>query len=150
MDDEYIIMGSANLNQRSMDGARDTEIAQGSYQPHHINSQDGRHRARGHIFGYRMSLWYEHFGRQNGGLRQEYLHPESRTCVRMVRGIAERAWDVFVGEEIIDLPGHLLPFPVGVTQEGKVVELEDHTVFPDTKASVAGRKSEVIPPIMTT
>lgn len=33
VDDEYIIMGSANLNQRSLDGSRDTEIAMGSYQP---------------------------------------------------------------------------------------------------------------------
>ena len=31
VDDEYIMIGSANLNQRSMDGARDTEIAQGCY-----------------------------------------------------------------------------------------------------------------------
>ena len=28
-DDEYIIIGSANINQRSMDGARDSEIAVG-------------------------------------------------------------------------------------------------------------------------
>lgn len=35
VDDEYVIMGSANINQRSMDGSRDTEIAMGAYQPHH-------------------------------------------------------------------------------------------------------------------
>ena len=29
VDDEYVILGSANINQRSMDGARDTEIAMG-------------------------------------------------------------------------------------------------------------------------
>ncbi|GLJ47211.1 hypothetical protein SUGI_0996530 [Cryptomeria japonica] len=150
VDDEYVIMGSANLNQRSMDGARDTEIAQGSYQPHHINSKDGHHRARGQIFGYRMSLWYEHFAKHNGGLRHEYLHPESRSCVRMVRGFAERTWEFFVGEEINDLPGHLLPFPVRITRDGNVVELEGHPVFPDTKAPIAGRKSDVIPPIITT
>ncbi|KAH9299274.1 hypothetical protein KI387_030956, partial [Taxus chinensis] len=150
VDDEYIIIGSANLNQRSMDGGRDTEIAQGSYQPQHINSENEGHRARGEIFGYRMSLWYEHFAGSNGGMRSEYLKAESLKCVRTVRAIAERAWDAFVGEEIVDLPGHLLPFPVRVLKEGSVVELEEQSVFPDTKASIAGHKSDIIPPIITT
>lgn len=35
VDDEYVILGSANINQRSMEGTRDTEIAMGAYQPHH-------------------------------------------------------------------------------------------------------------------
>ncbi|KAM0827415.1 hypothetical protein ACQ4PT_068228 [Festuca glaucescens] len=35
VDDEYVIIGSANINQRSMEGTRDTEIAMGAYQPHY-------------------------------------------------------------------------------------------------------------------
>ncbi|KAK9286927.1 hypothetical protein L1049_015335 [Liquidambar formosana] len=35
VDDEYVIMGSANINQRSLDGSRDTEIAMGAYQPNY-------------------------------------------------------------------------------------------------------------------
>lgn len=35
VDDEYVIIGSANINQRSMEGTRDTEIAMGAYQPRH-------------------------------------------------------------------------------------------------------------------
>lgn len=35
VDDELVLMGSANINQRSMDGSRDTEIAMGAYQPRH-------------------------------------------------------------------------------------------------------------------
>lgn len=35
VDDEYVILGSANINQRSMEGTRDTEIAMGAYQPNH-------------------------------------------------------------------------------------------------------------------
>ncbi|KAI7998368.1 Phospholipase D beta 1 [Camellia lanceoleosa] len=34
VDDEYVIIGSANINQRSMEGSRDIEIAMGAYQPH--------------------------------------------------------------------------------------------------------------------
>jgi phospholipase D1/2 len=35
VDDEYVIIGSAIINQRSMAGTRDTEIAMGAYQPHY-------------------------------------------------------------------------------------------------------------------
>lgn len=45
VDDEYVIMGSANINQRSLEGTRDTEIAMGAYQPHHTwaNKHSGPH-----------------------------------------------------------------------------------------------------------
>ena len=51
MDDSYIIVGSANINQRSQDGARDTELAMGAFQP--------ALRDRGGVYGFRMSLWRE-------------------------------------------------------------------------------------------
>ena len=35
-DDEYIIVGSANINQRSMSGKRDTEIAVGACQVQYL------------------------------------------------------------------------------------------------------------------
>lgn len=38
---QYIIIGSANINQRSMDGGRDTEIAMGAFQPHYFATADG-------------------------------------------------------------------------------------------------------------
>jgi phospholipase D1/2 len=43
VDDELVIMGSANINQRSMDGSRDTEIAMGGYQPQHTWAHKRRH-----------------------------------------------------------------------------------------------------------
>ena len=43
VDDEYVILGSANINQRSMDGSRDTEIAMGAYQPHRTWARKGSH-----------------------------------------------------------------------------------------------------------
>nr|GLL42872.1 phospholipase D beta 1-like isoform X2 [Ipomoea trifida] len=36
VEDEYVIVGSANINQRSMAGSKDTEIAMGAYQPHQL------------------------------------------------------------------------------------------------------------------
>lgn len=37
---QHIIVGSANINQRSLDGARDTEIAMGAYQTGHRATAD--------------------------------------------------------------------------------------------------------------
>ena len=38
---QYIIIGSANINQRSMDGGRDTEIAMGAFQPRYFATAGG-------------------------------------------------------------------------------------------------------------
>lgn len=43
VDDEYVIIGSANINQRSMAGSRDTEIAMGGYQPHYTWANKKEH-----------------------------------------------------------------------------------------------------------
>jgi len=43
VDDEYVILGSANINQRSMAGSRDTEIAMGAYQPHYTWGRKNSH-----------------------------------------------------------------------------------------------------------
>lgn len=41
VDDEFVLLGSANINQRSLEGTRDTEIAMGAYQPHHTWARKG-------------------------------------------------------------------------------------------------------------
>ncbi|MFS7980590.1 Phospholipase D alpha 1 [Helianthus anomalus] len=144
VDDEYIIVGSANINQRSMDGARDSEIAMGAYQPHHIAT---RTPARGQVHGFRMALWYEHLGM----LDDSFLHPNSTECVKKVNEMADRYWDLFASENLeTDLPGHLLRYPVGVSGEGVVTELPGAEFFPDTNARVLGTKSDYLPSILTT
>lgn len=146
VDDEYIIVGSANINERSMNGARDSEIAMGAYQPHHITSHRNE-PARGQVHGFRMSLWYEHLGM----LDNVFLEPESVECVRKVNQTALKNWDLYTSETLEhDLPGHLLRYPVGITEEGEVVELPGWEYFPDTKARVVGVKADSLPPILTT
>ncbi|OMO57753.1 C2 calcium-dependent membrane targeting [Corchorus olitorius] len=143
VDDEYIIIGSANINQRSMDGARDTEIAMGAYQPYHIATNEP---ARGQIHGFRMALWYEHLGK----LDNSFLQPESLECVRKVNKTAEKYWDLYSCDSLEhDLPGHLLCYPIGVTSNGEVTELPGFEYFPDTKARVLGSKSDILPSILT-
>ncbi|KAG0465326.1 hypothetical protein HPP92_019490 [Vanilla planifolia] len=144
VDDEYIIIGSANINQRSMDGSRDSEIAMGAYQPNHLSR---REPARGQIHGFRMALWYEHLGM----LDDVFLHPESVECVQKVNKLAEKYWDLYAGETLErDLPGHLLSYPIGVESDGAVTELPGSEFFPDTKARVLGTKADYLPPILTT
>eukprot|EP00262_Sarcandra_glabra_P021160 TRINITY_DN876_c0_g1_i1.p1 TRINITY_DN876_c0_g1~~TRINITY_DN876_c0_g1_i1.p1 ORF type:complete len:813 (+),score=144.84 TRINITY_DN876_c0_g1_i1:311-2749(+) len=145
VDDEYIIIGSANINQRSMDGARDSEIAMGAFQPHHIVTR--QQPARGQIHGFRMALWYEHLGM----LDDTFLQPQSVECVRKVNKAADKYWDLYASETLDrDLPGHLLTYPIGISSEGEITELPGTEFFPDTKARVLGAKSDYMPPILTT
>ena len=103
VDDEYIIIGSANINQRSMDGARDSEIAMGAYQPYHLAT---RQPARGQIHGFRMALWYEHLG----AVDDAFTRPDSLECVRKVTAMGDRYWDLYAGDgPERDLPGTCSP-----------------------------------------
>ncbi|PIN08301.1 Phospholipase D1 [Handroanthus impetiginosus] len=143
-DDEYIIIGSANINQRSMDGARDSEIAMGAYQPYHLSCKQP---ARGQIHGFRMALWYEHMGL----LDNDFCYPETLECNRKVNKIAERNWELYTSDVLeSDLPGHLLSYPIAVSSDGKVTELPGMENFPDTTACILGSVAEFYPPILTT
>jgi phospholipase D1/2 len=70
VDDEYIIVGSANINQRSMDGTRDTEIAIGAFQPAHTLPGSGGALPKGEVAGFRKVLWKEHCGVSGWGWRE--------------------------------------------------------------------------------
>ena len=144
MDDEYIIVGSANINQRSMDGERDTEIAMGGYQPHHLAGQE---RARGQIYGFRLALWHEHLG----GLHSYFLKPESVECVNLINETALGNWISYSSDTLNeDLLGQLLSYPLAVNHDGTVTALPGTDHFPDTKANVVGTVSEFIPAVLTT
>ncbi|KAF2303843.1 hypothetical protein GH714_023805 [Hevea brasiliensis] len=117
VDDEYIIIGSANINQRSMDGARDSEIAMGGFQPHHLATTQP---ARGQINGLRLALWYEHLG----FIERSFHHPESVECVQTVNKIADELWEIYASEAFDqDLIGHLLRYPIEVTNDGAVTTM---------------------------
>ncbi|XP_041016449.1 phospholipase D alpha 1-like [Juglans microcarpa x Juglans regia] len=147
VDDEYIIIGSANINQRSMDGARDSEIAMGAFQPHYLASTYG---ARGQIHEFRNALWLEHLGQ----FWEFFRHPEHKYCISRVNGFAQQYWDLYVRETFHDdMEGHLLPYPIQLTfdmGETKILPLPGFELFPDTEARVMGAKSDYLPPILTT
>uniref|UniRef100_A0A0V0IZ39 Phospholipase D n=1 Tax=Solanum chacoense TaxID=4108 RepID=A0A0V0IZ39_SOLCH len=133
VDDEYVILGSANINQRSLEGTRDTEIAMGAYQPHHTWARK-QSTPYGQIHGYRMSLWAEHLGVVEDCFRQ----PESLECVRRVRSMGEYNWKQFASDEVTEMRGHLLKYPVEVDRKGKVKNLTGCANFPDVGGNIIG------------
>ncbi|CAN4111676.1 unnamed protein product [Withania somnifera] len=133
VDDEYVILGSANINQRSLEGTRDTEIAMGAYQPHHTWARK-QSTPYGQIHGYRMSLWAEHLGVIEDCFRQ----PESLECVRRVRTMGEYNWKQFASDEVTEMRGHLLKYPVEVNRKGKVKNLPGCANFPDVGGNIIG------------
>ncbi|EEF34982.1 phospholipase D alpha 4 [Ricinus communis] len=144
VDDAYILIGSANVNQRSMDGKRDTEIAIGCYQ-----QENGTEKASPRdIQAYRMSLWYEH----TGLVEETLLQPQSLECVGKIYSLGEAMWKIYSGEEVTDMEGvHLVNYPINVTKDGLVEDIDDgNGNFPDTKTPVKGRRSKVLPCVFTT
>nr|CAB3502214.1 unnamed protein product [Digitaria exilis] len=133
VDDEYVIIGSANINQRSMEGTRDTEIAMGAYQPQHTWANT-LSAPRGQIFGYRMSLWAEHIG----AIEESFTRPESLECMRQVRQIGQHNWEKFISSHMTKMRGHLLKYPVSVDPRGKVKPLPGCPTFPDLGGNICG------------
>lgn len=144
VDDTYMLIGSANINQRSMDGKRDTEIAIGCYQ-----MKNGEHKiCNGDIHSYRMSLWYEHTGQA----KEFFQEPQKLGCVQHICSIGDQMWKIYCGDEVIDMEGvHLVTYPLTVRENGYVEdEVEGGGFFPDTKTRVRGKRSKALPPLFTT
>ncbi|EZG73001.1 phospholipase D [Gregarina niphandrodes] len=85
VDDEYAIIGSANINERSMAGGRDSEIAVGLSQEYlrcTINLEaDKPILPKGDIYGFRMQLWQEQFG----CIKPEFEDPGIPECARLTK-----------------------------------------------------------------
>lgn len=145
VDDEYVILGSANINQRSLAGSKDTEIAMGAYQHHHTWGKKKKH-PRGQVYGYRTSLWAEHLGM----LEPWFNEPESLECVRKVNEVAEDNWKRFTGENFMKLQGHLLRYPLKVGADGTVEPIPDQDSFPDVGGKIIGAPSPTLPDVLTT
>ncbi|CAA2996965.1 phospholipase D alpha 1 [Olea europaea subsp. europaea] len=107
VDDEYIIVGSANISQRSMDGTRESEIAMGVYQPYHLAT-----RVQGNLLGVRFMVFVWHYGTNTlvcSTTLSSTPKPETEECVMKVNQIVDKYWDLYANENLErDLPGHLL------------------------------------------
>lgn len=144
VDDEYVLLGSANINQRSMAGSRDTELAMGAYQNHQTWSHRNKH-PRGQVYGYRMSLWAEHMGK----IDDIFKEPESLECVKRVNIISEDNWKKYTEDSFVPLRGHLLKYPLSVDNTGKVIPLSGFNSFPDVGGKILGTRTN-LPDVLTT
>ena len=133
IDDVYIILGSANINERSLSGTRDTEINVACWQPFFEI-----HNPVGDVCTFRKSLFTEHFC----GWHNSFQDPSSIECIRKVKEASNANWTKYIGPPGSVTEGHMLPFPVEVQKDGTLFQLEGtNATFPDfPKAKVAGKK----------
>ena len=144
VDDAYIIVGSANINQRSMAGTRDTEMAIGAWQP----AFPAAHPS-GDVHIFRMSLWAEHF-RQTP---TEFIYPGTQDCVNKVKEMAFYNWSQYSSSNHENVtPGQVLSYPLNILPDGKITTLDSMKTFPDfpSGALIMGTKSSFIPQKVTT
>eukprot|EP01013_Petalomonas_cantuscygni_P030816 TRINITY_DN56886_c0_g1_i1.p1 TRINITY_DN56886_c0_g1~~TRINITY_DN56886_c0_g1_i1.p1 ORF type:complete len:969 (-),score=190.09 TRINITY_DN56886_c0_g1_i1:276-3182(-) len=141
VDDEFSIIGSANINERSMAGDRDTEIAVVSHQ----TGPNGAPTSRGDLFGFRMSLWLEHVG----FLDRVFETPEAPECMQRVAAATEHNLNRYVAEQVCDMgDGHMCAYPVRVSPAGDVEPRMKS--FPDTDgARIDGAESMTLPAMLT-
>ncbi|CAB4065983.1 PLD1_2 [Lepeophtheirus salmonis] len=112
VDDSYLITGSANINQRSLDGDRDSELAVGIFQPGAVisESKEGKEdilSPKGEIFKFRMSLFQEHLSR----MEASFTEPWTEKCSRSIRESAVQNWKDYEDKNG-DPEGHLLIYPI--------------------------------------
>jgi len=139
-DDEFIIVGSANINERSMAGDRDTEIAFGAYEEDWLHVPG----PRGNVHRFRLSLWGEHLNKA----LPSFLTPENPATAQEINRLAEANWEKYSGSSIVDMDtGHLMTYPLSIDADGFVTPKVEF--FPDTKAAVKGLPSFTLPDNLT-
>lgn len=106
VDDEFAIIGSANLNERSLAGDRDTEVCIA------MTAQDDA--ARKSLQDFRMELWCQHLGNAKAKAAKEdhWKAPEKPDCVG---DLSKRATSNYVAmrtNTFADGNGFLCKFPL--------------------------------------
>lgn len=146
VDDAVAIIGSANINQRSMDGARDSEIGVASYQPAYLPTDTSV--PHGDVHGFRLHCW----ATITNKMEDIFRDPSSILCVRRMNEIAKENWSNFISTQAVQMDSHLIPYPIDVDENGNVVAHSANVegFFPDTKAPILGTFSFPLPDLLTT
>merc|ERR1719233_2389913 len=141
VDDDYIIVGSANINQRSLIGSRDSEIAIGAFQPGQLSEECGG-KPRGKIHTFRMALWTAYLG----GHDSAFMNPSSMDCMEKVREITRSFQEVYSAANMEEQNKvHLLPYPILVQEDGTLDSEPGWEKFLDTDGLVKGKRSTRTP-----
>eukprot|EP00996_Jenningsia_fusiforme_P000686 NODE_161_length_2951_cov_24.948656_g148_i0.p1 GENE.NODE_161_length_2951_cov_24.948656_g148_i0~~NODE_161_length_2951_cov_24.948656_g148_i0.p1 ORF type:complete len:700 (-),score=108.00 NODE_161_length_2951_cov_24.948656_g148_i0:75-2174(-) len=146
VDDEVIVFGSANINERSMAGNRDTETALGCTQRAFQKGADGA-LPRGAVSDFRLNLWGEHTATYD----EVFLQPQSLECVQKMHELGDAGWRAYSGAELCTMPCHAMRYPYNVAKDGSVTARVE--CFPDCEevgAKVMGARQSSVPNILTT
>ena len=126
IDDKYGIIGSANLNERSLNGNRDSEICAAFWN----NVQEN---PSAQLSDFRKRIWTEHLGQAwmdeavfkvHGELTKNGdLNPGSGLCAQAVLGAALHNFTQFMkGQRRSEEKGHLMCFPVNLVNDELVFD----------------------------
>ena len=143
IDDAYIIVGSANINQRAMAGTRDTEMAVGCWQPAFPAKNP-----HGDVHQFRMSLWANHFM----SVDPAFTYPGTYECISKVKAMANENWKMYMGPVGSVTIGKVITYPLKIGADGAIGTLDEAPTFPDFPpgSSVMGKRSAIIPQKVTT
>lgn len=113
VDDEFAIIGSANLNERSLAGDRDTEICIA------MTAQDDP--ARKSVQDFRLELWSQLLGnaKAKAAKKDSWKAPEKPDCVSDIRTRATSNYVAMRTNTFADSNGFLCKFPLD-WEKGKV------------------------------
>lgn len=147
VDDEVALIGTANINERSMDGCRDSEIMMAYWRPDQMATDDDV--ARGEVHAFRLHAW----ATTTNTMDAVFQDPRGLECVRRVNQIAASNWEIYVGDEVVDMDSHLMHYPLEFN--ARKMELLPRRgcvdgCFPDTEGKVVGKKSLLLPDYATT
>ena len=110
VDDRFVILGSANLNERSLNGGRDSEIAVGLWP---LNDKVAVSCVT-QVQNLRRGLWKEHLKT----VPADFDNPEIDSCIKVVRAAAENNYKQFRSGFRTDQAGHLCAWPIQVDAKG--------------------------------
>jgi phospholipase D1/2 len=116
VDDRFFILGSANLNERSLNGGHDSEIACGVW-PGHGHDEAALTKIR----GLRKNLWKAHFG--PGVVLPD--NAEHEKCISSVKGIGNQNYVAF---RTLTAPpnGHACRWPYVLDGKGHLTVATPH------------------------
>jgi phospholipase D1/2 len=107
IDDRYMIIGSANLNERSLNGGRDSEIAVGVWPSDDTTIATCITEAK----SFRHGIWSEHLGPTFPS--DSFDNPASPACIKAVRDVAAENYKAFrEGRRDDSVHGHLCLWPL--------------------------------------
>lgn len=143
VDDAVALIGSTNINQRSLDGSRDSELLMGCWQSKHLASR--KSLGDGEVHGFRLQCW----AHVTGVMEECFRKPSSLECVYRLNNIAEHNWERYTADKVVEMDSYLMPYPIKVDRDGHVEPRTENGCFPDTSASILGSVS-FLPEYLTT